>query len=115
MLMSRFVFPNRGTLGAVSRSSSMYCGPGDDRLPQERHPLFVRPGEFAAVLRPPAGDDDGLGDALQHLADVGLFEEMIEAQLDQVALAGRIEQIRLGQFPRYGSDGDAQHERLPTE
>ncbi len=112
MLRSRFVLPNRGIFAAVSRSSSIYSGPATIACRNKVIRLVIRPVEFSCLSGSSTGNHNRLGNSLQNLADIGLFDEMIEAQLDQVALSGGVEQVGLGQFSRDGSDGDAQHGKI---
>lgn len=75
--------------------------------------LLFGPFPLAAIFLASAGDDDGLADPLDQLLNIGLLGEMVETQLDDVAIARRVEQVDLRQLARRGSDSDADHVQPP--
>jgi hypothetical protein len=50
----------------------------------------------------------GFENPLHEVADVRLLEEVIDAELDHVGFACRVQQIGLGQLSRHRSHGNAQ-------
>ena len=94
----------------MSKSSSMYAGPAtiacrnSDPARSSSSPEIAPPS-----CRRRHDTITGLSTSAQHVADVGLLDEMVETELDQVALPRSVQQVDLRQRSRFRSDGNADH------